>query len=300
MTLFPWCFSRAHPIGRCMIAIIGGSGVYEAFDLENVREEKIETPFGDPSAPITVGELQGTEVAFLPRHGRNHQFSPTDAPYRANIHALKQLGVERVLATNAVGSLRDDLPPQTLVVPDQLFDRTRHRPYTFFGDGMVVHMEFAEPYCPHMSTHLAESADVATDDGAREGGTYVCIEGPQYSTRAESEWFRDQGWDVIGMTAVPEAKLAREAELCYATITGITDWGVWKGAVEDRLGDVLENAAANEEAINATVERAIRTLPDERECDCEHALEGTINTPSESIPEKTKERVDLLAGDYLD
>ena len=282
-----------------MIAIIGGSGVYEAFDLENVREEKIETPFGDPSAPITVGELQATEVAFLPRHGRDHQFSPTDAPYRANIHALKQLGVERVLATNAVGSLRDDLPPQTLVVPDQLFDRTRDREYTFFGDGMVAHMEFAEPYCPHMKSHLADSARDASEAEVVEDGTYVCIEGPQYSTKAESEFYKAQGWDVIGMTTIPEAKLAREAELCYATITGVTDWGVWKGETDDRLAEVLENAAANEEAIKAVVEHAIRTLPDERDCDCKSALEGTLNTPSEAVPDETRERLDLLAGDYL-
>jgi 5'-methylthioadenosine phosphorylase len=281
-----------------MIGFMGGSGIYDALPLSDVREEDVTTPFGDPSAPVTIGELAGEKVAFLPRHGRDHQFSPTEVPYRANIHALKQVGVERVLSSNAVGSLREDLPPRTLVVPDQTFDRTKHREPTFFGDGLVSHMEFAEPYCPHMADHLVESGDAADAD-VEQGGTYVCIEGPQYSTKAESEFYKAQGWDVIGMTTIPEAKLAREAELCYATITGVTDWGVWKGGTDDRLAEVLENAAANEEAIKAVVEHAIRTLPDERDCDCGSALEGTLNTPSEAVPNETRERLDLLAGDYL-
>ncbi|WP_254543290.1 S-methyl-5'-thioadenosine phosphorylase [Halomarina pelagica] len=280
------------------VGFIGGSGIYEALDLTDVREEEIETPYGDPSAPVTIGDLDGTEVAFLPRHGRHHQYDPTDVPYRANVYALKAVGVERILASNAVGSLREDLPPETLVVPDQLFDRTRHRPYTFFDGEMVVHMGFADPYCPHMVEHLARCGRETTD-GIVEGGTYVCIEGPQYSTRAESEFFRDQGWDVIGMTAVPEAKLAREAELCYATVTGVTDYDVWRRDGEVTLEEVLENAAANEAAIKEVVERAIETLPDDRECDCGRALAGTINTPSEHVPEETKSRVDLLAGEYL-
>lgn len=283
-----------------MIGLIGGSGIYEALELDNEREEHIGTPYGSPSSPITVGELGEREVAFLARHGRNHQFSPTAVPYRANIYALKQLGVERILSTNAVGSLREDLPPQTLVVPDQIFDRTRHRPYSFFGEGMVVHMGFAEPYCPHMVTHLSEAADETLEDGAHEGGTYVCIEGPQFSTRAESEFYRAQDWDIVGMTAIPEAKLAREAECCYGTVAGITDYDVWKEDSEVTLEEVLENAAVNEERINATIERAIRTMPDERECECGHALEGAINTPTEAIPDETKEHVELLAGEYLD
>ena len=283
-----------------MIGIIGGSGIYEALSLENEHEEHVGTPYGSPSGPITVGELEGREVAFLPRHGRDHQFSPTDVPYRANIYALKHLGVDRILSTNAVGSLREDLPPQTLVVPDQIFDRTRHRPYSFFGEGMVVHMGFAEPYCPHMVSHLVDATDTTTDDGAVEGGTYVCIEGPQFSTRAESEFYRAQGWDLVGMTAVPEAKLAREAELCYATVAGVTDYDVWKEDSEVTLEEVLENAAANEKRINAAIKTAIETMPEARECDCEHALEGTINTPAEAIPDEVKEQVELFAGAYLD
>jgi 5'-methylthioadenosine phosphorylase len=283
-----------------MIGFIGGSGIYDALPLENTRKEDVTTPYGDPSAPVTVGEMAGEEVAFLPRHGPAHQHTPTNAPYRANIYALKQMGVDRVLSSNAVGSLREDLPPQTLVVPDQTFDRTKHRDSTFFGDGIVVHMPFAEPYCPHMVDHLAGSCDTAADATHEKGGTYVCIEGPQYSTRAESEFYREQGWDVIGMTTIPEAKLAREAEMCYATVAGVTDYDVWKEDSEVTLQEVLANAAKNEDAIKEVVEHAIRTMPDERECDCGQALAGTVNTPTEEIPDETRERVDLLADEYLD
>ena len=283
-----------------MIGFIGGSGIYDALPLENTREEDVTTPYGDPSAPVTVGEMAGEEVAFLPRHGPAHQHTPTNAPYRANIYALKEMGVDRVLSSNAVGSLREGLPPQTLVVPDQTFDRTKHRDSTFFGDGIVVHMPFAEPYCPHMVDHLAGSCDAATDASHEKGGTYVCIEGPQYSTRAESEFYREQGWDVIGMTTIPEAKLAREAEMCYATVAGVTDYDVWKEDSEVTLQEVLDNAAENEDAIKEVVEHAIRTMPDERDCDCGQALAGTVNTPTEEIPTETRERVDLLVGEYLD
>lgn len=284
-----------------MIGFIGGSGIYEALPLSNVTEHDVTTPYGDPSAPVTVGEFgdTGTEVAFLPRHGPEHGREPTNLPYRANIYALKELGVERILASNAVGSLREDLPPQTLVVPDQIFDRTKHRNSSFFGDGIVVHQPFADPYCPHMVDHLTDAAGDATDDGAEKGGTYVCIEGPQYSTRAESEFYKAQGFDLVGMTAIPEAKLAREAEMCYATVAGVTDYDVWKEDNEVTLEEVLENAAANEEGIKRTVERAIETMPDERDCDCAHSLEGTINTPTDAIPEETRERVTPLVGDYL-
>jgi 5'-methylthioadenosine phosphorylase len=282
-----------------MIGFIGGSGIYDALPLENTREERVTTPFGDPSAPVTVGKLAGKEVAFMPRHGPNHRHTPTEAPYRANVHALKQLGVKRILASNAVGSLREELPPQTLVIPDQIFDRTKHRTPTFFGDGMVVHMPFADPYCPHMVSHLSDASDKATDANHESGGTYVCIEGPQYSTRAESEFYCAQGFEIIGMTAIPEAKLAREAEMCYATVAGVTDYDVWKSDSEVTLQEVLENAAKNEKSIKDVVEHAIRTMPDERDCDCGHALEGTINTPTEAISDETRERVELLVGEYL-
>jgi 5'-methylthioadenosine phosphorylase len=286
-----------------MIGFIGGSGIYDALPLEGTERRDLTTPYGDPSAPVTVGSVAGREVAFLPRHGRHHQYTPTETPYRANLHALKQVGVDRVLASNAVGSLREDLPPRTLVVPDQTFDRTSDRTHTFFGDGMVVHAGQAEPFCPHTREHLLDSADRAGQD-AVDGGTYVCIEGPQYSTRAESEFYRGMGFDLVGMTAVPEAKLAREAELCYATVTGVTDYDVWKADSEVTLQEVLDHAAANEDAIKAVVEEAVRSMPeddpDERPCECASALAGTINTPASAIPDDTRERVDLLAGEYLD
>ncbi|MDG5759307.1 S-methyl-5'-thioadenosine phosphorylase [Natronococcus sp. A-GB1] len=281
------------------IGVIGGSGIYEALPLENVSTESVSTPYGEPSEDVTLGELGGREVAFLPRHGGDHQHTPTQASYRANIYALKSVGVDRVISTNAVGSLREDLPPRTLVVPDQIYDRTKHRTPTFFGDGMVVHMSFAEPYCPEMTAHLAESARDATDADVSEDGTYVCIEGPQYSTKAESEFYREQGWDIVGMTTIPEAKLAREAELSYATVAGVTDYDVWKDDSEVSLEEVLANAEANQESINAVIEHAIRTMPEDFESEAWNALEGTINTPTDAIPEETRERIDLLAGEYL-
>ena len=287
------------------VGFIGGSGIYESLPLSATREEDVTTPYGDPAAPVTVGEFAdtGREVAFIPRHGRDHQFSPTDLPYRANLHALKQLGVTHVIASNAVGSLRSDRPPGTLVVPDQAFDRTRNRPLSFFGDGVVVHQPFADPYCADLSRILVEAAResrdaVDHDFDVCDGGTYVCIEGPQFSTRAESEFYRAQGWDVVGMTTIPEAKLAREAELCYATVAGVTDWDVWKRDSEVSLEEVLSNAAHNEDAIREVVGAAIERLG-ERDCDCGSALEGTINTDPEHVPEATIADVELLVEDYL-
>ncbi len=283
------------------IGFIGGSGIYESLPLENTREVETTTPYGDPSSAVTVGEFGDTrrEVAFLPRHGPDHQHSPTNLPYHANIYALKQVGVTHVLATNAVGSLTEELSPRTLVVPDQIYDRTTNRDLSFFGDGIVVHQPFAQPYCPEMVEHLSDAAE-SVDTDVSTGGTYVCIEGPQYSTTAESEFYRAQGWDVVGMTAIPEAKLAREAEMCYATLAGVTDYDVWKEDHQVTLEEVLENAAANEDAIKAAIEEAIRTFPEDHDCSCHSALEGTINTPAAAIPDDTRERVEPLVGEYLD
>jgi 5'-methylthioadenosine phosphorylase len=280
-----------------MIGLIGGSGIYEALGFEESEERSVRTPFGEPSAPLAVGTLGDTEVAFLPRHGRNHQFDPSNVPYRANIHALKQVGVDRIVATNAVGSLREELAPRTLVVPDQLFDRTRDRPRSFFGDGIVVHVSMADPYCPALSAHLSRHAD-ATDADVVGDGTYVCIEGPQFSTRAESAFYRDRGFDVIGMTTVPEAHLAREAEMCYATVAGITDYDVWHDEEEVSLETVLGHVAANEESMTELLESVLASLPVEEPCDCQHALEGAINTPSDAIDRETREDVSLLIDDY--
>jgi len=286
------------------IGFIGGSGIYEALPLDDVREVEFDTPYGAPSDAVTIGEFgdTGREVAFLPRHGSEHGVSPTDLPYRANMYALKRAGVTHVFSSNAVGSLKEELEPGTLVVPDQIYDRTKHRDLSFYGDGVVVHQPFADPYSPELVDHLTEAAESAVgDDGTDvvKGGTYVCIEGPQYSTRAESEFYKSQGWDLVGMTAIPEAKLAREAEIAYATIAGVTDYDVWKEDSEVTLEEVLENAEQNQAAIKAAVEEAVRTLPDDLECDAHTSLEGTVNTPTAAIPAETKERVEPLLGDYL-
>ncbi len=285
-----------------MIGFIGGSGIYEALPMDDTRTVDNTTPFGDPSAPITVGTFGDTdrEVAFLPRHGRDHQYSPTDLPYRANIYALKQLGVEYIIASNAVGSLQEEYPPETLFVPDQIYDRTKRRPLSFYGDGIVVHQSFADPYSPELSAHLAESARAAADATVVEGGTYVCIEGPQFSTAAESTFYHEQGWEIIGMTTIPEAKLAREAEIAYATLAGVTDYDVWRGKNEQRLDEVLEHAAANEREITATVEHAIRTLPENMDPAAHSALAGTINTSADAVPDAVRERLEPLVGEYLD
>ena len=285
------------------IGFIGGSGIYEALPLNDVREVEFDTPYGEPSDAVTIGEFgdTGREVAFLPRHGSDHGVSPTDLPYRANMYALKKAGVTHIFASNAVGSLKEELEPGTLVVPDQIYDRTKGRDLSFYGDGVVVHQPFADPYSPELVDHLTEAAESAAPEDTKvaKGGTYVCIEGPQYSTRAESEFYKSQGWDLVGMTAIPEAKLAREAEIAYATIAGVTDYDVWKEDSEVTLEEVLENAEQNQKAIKAAVEEAVRTLPDDLECDAHTSLEGTVNTPTEAIPEETKERVEPLLGDYL-
>ena len=284
------------------IGFIGGSGIYDALPLRNTREIDVETPFGRPSAPPTVGEFgdTGREVVFVPRHGVDHQHSPTTLPYRANVFALKTLGVTHVLASNAVGSLREGLPPRTLVLPDGIYDRTKHRELTFFDDEIVVHQGFAAPYCPELNGIIETAAEDATDADVVRGGTYVCIEGPQFSTRAESEFYRSQGWDVIGMTTIPEAKLAREAELAYATIAGVTDYDVWNDEGQVSLQEVLDNATANETAIKDTVEATIDAIPEDHSCDCHTALANTINTPDEAIPASVHDELDPLIGEYVD
>ncbi len=279
------------------VGVIGGSGFYEL--LENAREVDIETPFGPPSDRYFLGEIGGVSVAFLPRHGRGHRISPGEVNYRANLWGMKALGVRYVLSASAVGSLREELRPLDVVVPDQLFDRTKTRPSTFFGDGIVVHVGFADPFCAYVSKLLVAAGREA---GAtiHEGGTYVCIEGPQFSTRAESRVYRQLGFDVIGMTNLQEAKLAREAELCYATLALVTDYDVWHESEEDvTLEQVLANVRINVETAQAIVKRVIVALDGARDCACRHAVEHAIITPAELVPQATKERLDLLIGNYL-
>ena len=282
---------------RAEVGIIGGSGFYEL--LDDAREVALETPFGAPSDVYFVGEIGGVAVAFLPRHGRGHRIMPSEINYRANIWGMKALGVKYLLSASAVGSLREDLRPLDMVVPDQLFDRTKGRISTFYGDGVVVHMSFADPFCSYVSEVLVREGRAA---GAtvHAGGTYVCMEGPQFSTRAESRVYRQLGFDVIGMTNLQEAKLAREAELCYATMALVTDYDVWYEGEEDvSLEQVLSNVRRNVETAQAIVRRVVPVLDLERDCVCRHAVENAINTPANLIPAATKERLDLLLGKYL-
>jgi len=281
------------------LGVIGGSGLYEIEGLADVEEVKVKTPFGDPSDVIVVGALGGTRVAFLPRHGRGHRILPTEVPSRANIYALKSLGVEHIISVSAVGSLKDGIHPTDIVIPDQLIDRTKNRVNTFFGEGMVVHVTFADPFCTALSRVLYEKAD---ELGVRvhPEGTYVAMEGPLFSTRAESDLYRSWGASVIGMTALPEAKLAREAEICYATIACVTDYDCWHEVHESVTIDmVLQNLMHNVETAKEIVRRASAQLPERSDCGCASALKDAIITSREMIPDGVKSKLDLLVGKYL-
>src|SRR5579885_288937 len=285
------------------IAVIGGSGLYRMEGMTGLEEVTVRTPFGDPSDAITIGNVADVPIAFLPRHGRGHRISPTEIPVRANIWALKSLGVEWVISVSAVGSLREDIAPRDLVIPDQLFDRTRSRVNSFFEHGIVVHCTFAEPFCPTLSRLLLESARELGDVRVHAGGTYVCMEGPLFSTKAESNVYRKLGMDVIGMTALPEAKLAREAELCYATIACATDYDCWHEAEESVSVDlVVANLSANIANAQRILQDVARKIPTERTqlaCGCAHALETAIITDRSLIPSEAKERYQLLIGKYI-
>jgi 5'-methylthioadenosine phosphorylase len=279
--------------------IIGGSGLYELADLGDAEELNVETPFGSPSAPIKIGRLDGKKVAFLARHGSGHRLLPGEINYRANIFALKKLGVEMVLSASAVGSMKREIKPRDIVLIDQFIDRTQRRPSTFFGDGLAAHVSFADPICPAMRARLRETA---TRHGAsvHDGGTYVCIEGPAFSTRAESELYRSWGVDVIGMTNLQEAKLAREAELCYATMALVTDYDCWHEDEEDvSVSSVLDNLKANARLAALILREAIRMMPERRDgCGCEEALRGGLITARENIRPETIERLGPILSKY--
>jgi 5'-methylthioadenosine phosphorylase len=288
---------------QATIGVIGGSGLYQMDGLSDVQEVRVETPFGVPSDAITVGRLGDVSLAFLPRHGRGHQLNPTEVPSRANIWALKRLGVQWVFSVSAVGSLREDYAPLHLVIPDQIFDRTRLRPGSFFEGGVVVHASFADPFCPHLSDLLWETMSGMNDVATHRGGTLVCIEGPLFSTKAESHIYRQLGCDLIGMTALPEAKLAREAELCYATIACVTDYDVWRESEETVT---VEMVVANLHKNVANAQRIIRELagrlPADRSaspCGCSNALANAILTDPAAIPASARERYALLLEKYL-
>jgi 5'-methylthioadenosine phosphorylase len=281
------------------IGIIGGSGLYDMAELTDREERVLTTPFGDPSGPYVLATLRGRRVAFLARHGAGHRFTPSELNYRANIYGFKQLGVEAIVSASAVGSLREDYKPQDLVIPSQFFDRTRGRVSTFFGEGIVAHVAFAHPFCRELSDVAIASA---TRAGAtvHRGGTYVCMEGPQFSTIAESNFYRAAGFDIIGMTNLQEAKLAREAEICYTTIALVTDYDCWHPdhdsvTVDMIIANLMQNARTAQQVIANVVEQ----LPVERNCECSRALATAIITRPDAIPAEAKQRLAAIIGKYV-
>lgn len=286
-------------MAEAKIGVIGGSGLYNIEGLNDVQEINIKTPFGEPSDAIHLGNFEGVEVAFLPRHGRGHRISPTEIPSKANIYALKSLGVERIISVSAVGSLKEKIKPMDIVIPDQIIDRTRNRANTFFSGGIVGHVAFAEPFCPVLSNILYESAQ-KTGVRVHDGGTCIVMEGPQFSTRAESELYRSWGADIIFMTALPEAKLAREAEICYATIAIVTDYDCWNETVESVTTEmILVNLQKSVSTAKQIIKLAITCLSQKRDCPCSTALVNAIATSPELIPEKVKKDLKPIIGKYI-
>ena len=284
---------------KVRIGIIGGSGLYDIDELTDCEEHEIDTPFGKPSAPYIVGSLRGQRVAFLARHGKGHTILPSELNFRANIYGLKHLGAEWIVSASAVGSLQEKYRPQDIVVPDQFFDRTRGRVSTFFGEGLVAHVSFANPLCPVLSGLAVETAK---DTGAtvHQGGTYLCMEGPQFSTLAESNLYRSWNMDVIGMTNLQEAKLAREAEICFATLALVTDYDCWHPEHDDVTVDmIIETLQANAEMAKRIISELVARLPVQRECKCADALSSAIITNADSIPAKTRTDLAPLIERYL-
>ena len=282
-----------------VVGVIGGSGLYEMEGLEETQTISLKTPFGEPSDSYIVGRLEGVKVAFLPRHGKGHRIPPSALNFRANIYGMKMLGVEWIIGVSAVGSMKESIHPGDMVVSNQFIDQTKGRPNTFFSEGIVCHISFADPVCPVLSQILLEAGKQA---GAtvHKGGTYLCMEGPQFSTRAESRLYRTWGVDVIGMTNIPEAKLAREAEICYSTMAFATDYDCWHEQAEDvSIGEVLRILAQSTKTAKDAIRRALKHLPEQRQCLCATALEHTLITSKKFIPEKTKKDLELIIGKYL-
>ncbi|MCA1582871.1 MAG: S-methyl-5'-thioadenosine phosphorylase [Acidobacteria bacterium] len=281
------------------VGLIGGSGVYDLSGIEDLKEEKVETPFGQPSDSYFTGTLGGVAVAFFSRHARGHKFSPTEINYRANICGFKMLGCDALLSASAVGSLREEIPPRHAMVPDQFIDRTRHREDTFFDRGIVAHAGFADPICSSLADALEASAK---DSGisVRRGGTYVCIEGPQFSTRAESRLYRSWGADVIGMTNLTEARLAREAEICYATLALVTDYDCWRDSEEEvTVEAILAVLSENATGARRTMRAAVARVAADRSCGCRDAMRYGVLTDRKALSEETRRRLAPIAGRYL-
>ena len=274
----------AKKIEPVKIAVIGGSGISEISGIENVKEIEIDTPFGKPSAPITVGTVDDVRVAFLPRHGKGHIILPSEINVRANIYALKSLGVEQIVSLTAVGSLQENIKPKDFVIPEQIFDRTKNRINTFFGNGIVAHISFADPFCNDLRDVVHKAVTALGIEHHFSDTTYVCIEGPQFSTRAESKVNRANGFSVVGMTAIPEAKLAREAEICYANISLVTDYDVWKLGDEVDVEKVLEVMSANVNTCKKLIKYLIPKMAERQlKCECQHALQYAVQSAPETV-----------------
>jgi len=281
------------------IGIIGGSGLYQMEGLSNVEEVSIDTPFGPPSDSYRLGTLEGRRVAFLARHNRNHTLLPSELNFRANIHGFKQLGAEWILSASAVGSLKENLHPLDIVLPDQFFDRTKARVSTFFGNGVVAHVSFGDPLC-HVLADIIEVSGEEAGVPIKRGGTYVCMEGPQFSTKAESETYRSWGMDLIGMTNLQEAKLAREAEICYTTMALVTDYDCWHPDHDSvTVADIVKNLHKNSENAQKIIKAAVKRLPVERTCKCGTALQYAILTDLKKAPAETRAKLELLLRKYL-
>ena len=284
---------------RVGIGIIGGSGLYDMAELTEREARMVATPFGEPSGPYVIGTLRGKRVAFLARHGAGHRLSPTELNYRANVFGFKTLGAEVILSASAVGSLQERYVPQHLVIPDQFFDRTKGRVSTFFGNGLVAHVAFAHPVCGKLGT-VAYDACRSVDATVHKGGTYVCMEGPQFSTLAESKLYRSWGMDIIGMTNLQEAKLAREAEICYATIALVTDYDCWHPDHDSVTVDmIIQNLVANAKTAQQVIAEAVSRLPYERTCECSSALEHAIITRPDAVPAQVKKDLAPIIGRYM-
>ena len=290
------------------LGIIGGSGIYQLEGLQKVESVQVETPFGAPSDAFVRGQLGGREVVFLPRHGKGHRLLPSEINHRANIYAFKLLGIERIISVSAVGSLREEYRPRDIVLPSQYYDRTKHAlEHTFFGRGLVAHIAFAEPVCPDLRAFLFQQIQHAltrrgeTQSRLHNGGTYVCMEGPAFSTRAESRSYRELGGDIIGMTGLPEAKLCREAEICYAAMAMVTDYDCWREGEEHVTVDlIIANLVANSALAKEVLAHLIATLPETRACGCGAALKDALITERSAVPAATKQALAAIVGKYFD
>jgi len=282
-----------------ILGVIGGSGLYDFPALENKKDIIVHTPFGNPSSPIITGELSGKSVAFLARHGIGHIFSPSEVNYQANIYALKSIGVDRIVSISACGSLREDYSPGQIVIPDQIFDFTHKRQRSFFSEGVVVHISASDPFCPDLSSEVYQAV-LNTGTTVHRSGTYITIEGPRFSTKAESNLYREWGMSIIGMTACPEVFLAREAEICYSTMAHVTDYDVWHMSEEPVTVEmVIKVLMENTEIAQKAIMNLVNKLPNKRTCTCECALKDAVMTRGDLIPEEVKEKLDLLLSKYI-